>query len=159
MRHRDQGSIGLRWPLAGVGGARPTTDGAGSQVAFCDLANRPWDSGVGMRSDRGLLGRDSAMTLLTELLDGAPARGSALLIRGEPGVGKSALLDEAARAATERHMRVLRTIGHQSEAQMPFAGIHQLIRPIVAQIDELPVPQRRALLVRLARRTTLPTSS
>ena len=146
MRHRNQGSIGLRWPMARVGGARPSTDGAGSRVAFCDLANRPWDSGVGMRSDRGLLGRDSAMTLLTELLDGAPARGSALLIRGEPGVGKSALLDEAARAATERNMRVLRTIGHKSEAQMPFAGIHQLIRPIVAQIDELPVPQRRALL-------------
>jgi DNA-binding CsgD family transcriptional regulator len=99
-----------------------------------------------MPADRKLLGRESEIEHLEQLLDQAPARGAALLVRGEAGVGKSALLTEAGRRASERGMQVLRTTGHMSEAQLPFAGLHQLLRPITPQISDLPLAQRDALL-------------
>ena len=70
---------------------------------------RPWDSDV-MPVD-GLLGRESEVAFLTQLLDGAPRQGVAMLVSGEPGIGKSALLDEVCRRASERDMRVLRRSG------------------------------------------------
>ena len=93
-----------------------------------------------------LLGRESEVAFLTQLLDGAPRQGVAMLVSGEPGIGKSALLDEVCRRASEREMRVLRTIGYQSEAQMPFAGLSELLRPILAHREKLPAQQRDALL-------------
>lgn len=67
-------------------------------------------------------------------------------MRGEPGVGKSALLEQAADHAEHDGMLVLRTIGVQAEAQMPFAGLHQLLRPILGHAGELPTAQRDNLL-------------
>ena len=98
-----------------------------------------------MPQDPTLLGRESQVGLLAQLLDEAPTHGAALLVRGEPGVGKSALLSEAIRYASDRGIPVLRTTGHQSEAQMPFSGLHQLIRPVLTRISELPAAQRKAL--------------
>jgi AAA ATPase domain len=64
---------------------------------------------------------------------------------GLPGIGKSRLLAETARAAQQRGMLVLTTVGVQSEAQLPFAGLHQLLRPVRGQLADLPPVQRAAL--------------
>ena len=90
-----------------------------------------------VETDGDLLGRERESSRLAGLLDGLPARGETLILRGEAGVGKSALLSWAADRARERDMLILRTAGVLSEAQMPFAGLHQLLRPIDEQTDEL----------------------
>jgi DNA-binding CsgD family transcriptional regulator len=92
-----------------------------------------------------LLGRDPEQNLLTSLLDAVAVRGQALVLRGEPGVGKSRLLSVAARRARERGLSVLTTTGVQSEADLPFAGLHQLLRPVRGRVAELPPVQRAAL--------------
>ena len=92
-----------------------------------------------------LLGRAEEQSLLTSLLDEVGDRGQALVFRGEPGIGKSRLLSVAARAARERGMTVLRRAGVQSEAHVPFAGLHQLLRPVRERVVELPPVQRDAL--------------
>ena len=92
-----------------------------------------------------LLGRAEEQSLLTSLLDEVGDRGQALVFRGDPGIGKSRLLSVAARAARERGMTVLSTAGVQSEAHVPFAGLHQLLRPVRERVVELPPVQRDAL--------------
>ena len=67
------------------------------------------------------------------------------MLRGEPGIGKSRLLEEAARAAKARGMTVLTTAGVQSETHLPFAGLHQLLRPVRARAADLPAVLRAAL--------------
>ena len=92
-----------------------------------------------------LLGRAEEQSLLTSLLDEVPERGQALVLRGEPGIGKSRLLSVAARTARDRGMTVLTAAGVQSEAHLPFAGLHQLLRPVRDRAVELPPIQRDAL--------------
>ncbi len=95
-----------------------------------------------------MYGRDRELALLTGLLE--RARGgtaAALVIRGEAGAGKSALLDAGVADATAAGMLVLRSQGLESEAPLAFAGLHQLLRPLLAGIDQLPAPQARALRV------------
>ena len=92
-----------------------------------------------------LLGRAQEQSLLTSLLDGVGERGQALVLRGEPGIGKSRLLSVAAQAARDRGMTVLAATGVQSEATLPFAGLHQLLRPVRERAVELPPIQRDAL--------------
>jgi DNA-binding CsgD family transcriptional regulator len=93
-----------------------------------------------------LFGREAQTQMLGDLLDLVPDRGGSLVVSGEPGVGKSALLKEASTRAQGRGMLVLADTGVQSEAQLPFAGLHRLLQPILGQVDGLPAPQRRALL-------------
>jgi DNA-binding CsgD family transcriptional regulator len=92
-----------------------------------------------------LLGRSEEEMLLTSLLDDVASRGQALVLRGEPGIGKSRLLAETARSARERGMTILTTTGVQSESHLPFAGLHQLLRPVRDRAAELPGFQRAAL--------------
>jgi AAA ATPase domain len=92
-----------------------------------------------------LLGRDQERRFLRSLLDEVASHGQALVLRGEPGVGKSRLLSETALMARQRGMRVLTTTGVQSEAHLPFAGLHQLLRPVRGRASELPAVQRVAL--------------
>jgi DNA-binding CsgD family transcriptional regulator len=66
-----------------------------------------------------------------------------LVLRGEPGVGKTALLDELAGQA--QGCRVVRAAGVQSEMEFAFAGLHQLLAPMLNRVERLPVPQRDAL--------------
>ena len=82
---------------------------------------------------------------MTSLLDGVSSRGQALLLMGEPGIGKSRLLSIYERMARERGMTVLSTTGVQSEAHLPFAGLHQLLRPVRDRASELRDAQRAAL--------------
>ena len=94
---------------------------------------------------RPLLGRDAEADLLRSLLDGIEVSGGALVLRGEPGIGKSRLLAEAMALARERALMVLSTSGVQSEARLPFAGLHQLLRPVCARAAGL-LPAHRAAL-------------
>src|SRR5215831_10116637 len=91
-----------------------------------------------------LLGRDQEQSFLRSLLDEVAVHGQALVLRGEPGVGKSRLLSDTARTARERGMSVLTATGVQSEASFPFAGLHQLLRPVRGRAAELPAAQRAA---------------
>ncbi len=68
-----------------------------------------------------------------------------MVIRGAPGVGKSALLDAAAEGFSARGWRVLRTDGTPSERRLPFAGLHKLLRPIMGLADQLQARPRDAL--------------
>src|SRR5215218_8479169 len=92
-----------------------------------------------------LLGRLEEQSLLTSLLDDVATRGHALVLHGEPGIGKSRLLAQCERTARERGMGVLTAIGVQSEAHLPFAGLHQLLRPVRRRASELGDFQRAAL--------------
>jgi DNA-binding CsgD family transcriptional regulator/tetratricopeptide (TPR) repeat protein len=93
-----------------------------------------------------IFGRERELARLDELVDGLPERGVALLVRGEAGIGKSTLLAVASRRAEAAGMRVLRATGVQSEAELPFAGLHQLLMPLLDRVNRLPAPQRTALL-------------
>ncbi len=92
-----------------------------------------------------LLGRDAEIELLASLLDGVQGGGGALVLYGEPGIGKSRLLAVAAGFARERGFTVLSATGVQSEAHLPFAGLHQLVRPLRFRTADLPAAQRAAL--------------
>ena len=91
-----------------------------------------------------LAGRRSERDVLDRLLDAVRAGESrALVVRGEPGVGKTALLDYV--AAHAQGCRVARAAGVQSEMELAFAGLHQLCAPMLDRLDRLPGPQRDAL--------------
>ncbi|WP_426502747.1 AAA family ATPase [Dactylosporangium sp. McL0621] len=93
-----------------------------------------------------LFGRDDELRALTGLIDTAADGGGALVVRGEPGIGKSALLQAACTYGRATGVEVLRTTGVEAEAQLPFACLHQLLRPLLGRADRLPAMQRRALL-------------
>ena len=67
------------------------------------------------------------------------------MVRGDPGVGKTALMDYLARRASDSGCRVERAAGVQSEMELAFAGLHQLCAPMLDHLDHLPAPQRDAL--------------
>lgn len=93
-----------------------------------------------------LIGREREVEALEQLIDHVNERGAALLVRGAAGIGKSALLTTARERAREHGMRDLYAIGVQSETHLPFAGLHQLLHPILDDAADLPEPQRDALL-------------
>jgi DNA-binding CsgD family transcriptional regulator len=96
-----------------------------------------------------LFGREGECERLDRLLaDARVGRGAALVLRGDPGVGKTALLDYAIQQAKE--FDVLSFTGMESEAELPYSGLHALLRPIADLISELPELQGRALRVALA---------
>ena len=91
-----------------------------------------------------LLGRRHACEVLDRLLDAVRGgQSGALVVRGAPGAGKSALLEYAARRASG--CRVARAAGVQSEMELAFSGLNQLCAPMLDRVDRLPVPQRDAL--------------
>jgi DNA-binding CsgD family transcriptional regulator len=79
------------------------------------------------------------------LIDRIRDGGAALIISGEPGIGKSALLEVARDRALDRAMRVLRLCGVTSEAHLPFGALQQALAPIFKQVEALPPRQRLAL--------------
>jgi DNA-binding CsgD family transcriptional regulator len=100
---------------------------------------------MGSKSTR-LFGRDRECTALLRQLDEARARrGGALVLRGEAGCGKTALLRYARDQAAG--FRVARVAGVQSEMELPYAGLHQLCAPLLNHLERLPPPQRNALEV------------
>jgi DNA-binding NarL/FixJ family response regulator len=108
--------------------------------ALLDLASTDAGSGVA-----DLLGRDSELAQLYDLIDGVGRRGGSLIVRGEAGIGKSALLKVVAERARERGVMVVSATGVPSEARFAFAGLHQLLLPFLGAREQLPPLQRRAL--------------
>ncbi|WP_353813637.1 helix-turn-helix transcriptional regulator [Agromyces sp. SYSU T00266] len=93
-----------------------------------------------------VLGRTDELERLGALLGGARnGRGGALLIRGEPGIGKSTILDEAVRTASG--LRVVRADGYEAEAEMPFAGLQRLGAPFAGHLASIPPRQATALRI------------
>ena len=92
-----------------------------------------------------LFGREPELGVIGGLIDHVRGRGGALVVTGEPGVGKSALLRHASMHAREAGMLVLTASGVQSESLLPFAGLHQLLGPVLGKLDQLAAPQRDAL--------------
>jgi DNA-binding CsgD family transcriptional regulator len=93
----------------------------------------------------GLTGRRSEAAVLDRLIDAVRAGESrALVVHGEPGMGKTALLDYLAEQAAP-DCRVARTAGVQSEMELAFAALQQLCAPMLDHVDRLPVPQGDAL--------------
>src|ERR687895_102684 len=96
----------------------------------------------------GFLDRTSEREVLDRILAQAREGQSAVLVmRGEAGIGKTALLRYAARQASG--FRVAQVTGVEAEMELPFAGIHQLCAPVLDQVDPLPHAQRDALNVAL----------
>ena len=105
--------------------------------------------GAGVRPDGRtfkLIDRHAEQAQLAELVDAVRSGESrALVVRGDPGVGKTALLDFLAAQATG--CQVLRVTGVQSEMELAFAGLQQLCAPIMSRTGLLPAPQYQALRV------------
>jgi hypothetical protein len=92
----------------------------------------------------GLQGRRHECEVLDQLMAGVRAGRSAVLVmRGEAGIGKSALLEFLAEHAADG--RIARATGVESEMELAFAGLHQLCAPMLDHLDHLPGPQREAL--------------
>jgi len=139
MARQDRSLGGLldaveRPPVASV----KSSDGS---LVVCMLEER-----MAVQRFPAFLGRTSEREVLDRLLDsvrGGPS--GALVIRGEAGVGKTALLQYTARQASG--FRVAEIAGVESEMELAFGGLHQLCAPMVARLDRLPEPQRAALNV------------
>src|SRR6201995_310694 len=97
----------------------------------------------GRRAEREALGR------LLEAVRGGQSR--VLVVCGEPGVGKTALLESAIASASG--FRVARAVGVESEMELAFAALHQLCAPMLDRLDRLPVPEQDALAVAFGLRT------
>ena len=103
-----------------------------------------------------LLGREHEIDQLDAALAGAAEHGGALLLTGEAGIGKTSLLGHAVKQAGARGYRVLAITGFESEAELPYAGLHQLLQPILDAAGALPAPQRAALLTALGMQSGAP---
>ena len=118
--------------MLGVDGVRERRSEAGP--AACS------DVVVGRQDELGRLGR---------AVDDAHLHGSALLVSGEPGIGKSTLLRAAARRARDRGHRLLEATGVEPEEGLAFAGLQLLLGPVMPAARALPVVQRKALATAL----------
>src|SRR5712671_4604377 len=91
-----------------------------------------------------LWGRRQQCRALDGLLaDVRTGRSRVLVVRGEPGIGKTALLGYAAETAQD--FQLARAVGVESEMELPFAALHQLCGPMLGRVGALPVPQRAAI--------------
>src|SRR5256714_12736851 len=103
-----------------------------------------------------LVGRDAERAQLDTALAEAAEHGGALFVTGAAGIGKTSLLDVATREAGGRGYKVLTVTGLESEADLPFAGLHQLLQPVLPSAGALPGPQKNALLTALGMRAGAP---
>jgi predicted ATPase len=97
-----------------------------------------------MSAHETLVGREDEQAHITALIDrSAQGESATLVIRGEPGVGKTALLDHASTKALGTV--VLEARGVESESELPFAALSELLRPLIHLLDSIPTPQNDAL--------------
>ncbi|GIF51377.1 LuxR family transcriptional regulator [Asanoa ferruginea] len=109
-----------------------------------------------MTSD--LIGRVDDLARLSAFVDRARHGGGALLLSGEPGVGKSALLAAATAHAQAARTRILRADGAQFESTQSFAAVHQVLHPLLGTIESLGLAQQRVLDLALGLRRGSPPS-
>jgi DNA-binding CsgD family transcriptional regulator len=137
--------------VADTGGARPEANGEAvrpplgrSQPRLDTATAAHRDGDEDRRRHPPLMDRDVEQGVIRELLENARAgMGGALVLRGDAGVGKSTLLEQAVLSAPEA--QILRLAAAESEMAFSFAAVHQLVRPLLPALDRLPEPQRRAL--------------
>jgi DNA-binding CsgD family transcriptional regulator/tetratricopeptide (TPR) repeat protein len=98
------------------------------------------------RQQAPIIGRDAALARLRGLVDPAPPSSQVLLVIGEAGTGKTVLLADAAERARSSGTRVLSVTGRESESRLAFAGLHQLLRPVLSSAAALPGRQAQALM-------------
>jgi DNA-binding CsgD family transcriptional regulator len=92
------------------------------------------------------LEREREKRVIRDLVAGVAQHGGAVVVIGDPGIGKSALAGLARRFAIRQGLEVLATTGAPAESRLPYARLHQLLRPVRDGIGDLPLPQRDALL-------------
>src|ERR1700728_1310881 len=85
-----------------------------------------------------IIGREAELARLRGLVDPIPHASQVLMLVGEAGAGKSGLLAETADLAGAAGMRVLPVTGRESESKLAFAGLHQLLRPVLSGAADLP---------------------
>src|SRR3984957_16245279 len=149
------------WRQAGTGGIRCVTALGTRRHAQAGAAVEPGD-GVNERTGREdrpmpgpgelpsqppaqIIGRDSGRARLRGLVGPVPLASEVLLVTGEAGMGKTVLLADVAGRARSAGMRVLPVTGRESESGLAFAGVHQLLRPVLAGGAGLPARQAQAL--------------
>jgi DNA-binding CsgD family transcriptional regulator len=93
-----------------------------------------------------LVGRESEMAWVQAFLANASKHGGVLEIVGEPGIGKSAMLNAAVQHGSENGFLVVSTSAVESEMNLPYLGLHELLAPFLDQVRSLPTSQRRSLL-------------
>ncbi len=109
---------------------------------------RPVDRSIAGSVRVVLHGRAAESARLRDLVaDAVAARGGAIVVRGEPGAGKTALLTDTAEQAAD--LLVLWTQGIESESPLAFAALNRLLRPVLPHLDQIPAAQARALRVAL----------
>ncbi len=81
-----------------------------------------------------IIGREAGLARLRALVDPVPLASQVLLVTGEAGMGKTVLLADAAGRARPAGMRVLSVTGRESESRLAFAGLHQLLRPVLSSV-------------------------
>jgi hypothetical protein len=102
--------------------------------------------GVAVNPPPGMFGRTGELEILRRLIAKARSgRSAVLVVRGEPGIGKTELLRQLTAAASG--FRVARVAGVESEMELPFAGLYQLCAPMLDRLGSLAEPQRRGLSV------------
>ena len=112
---------------------------------------------VGSRAERfgrlvPLVGRDEELLYLHDFVDHVRTAGRALLLSGDPGVGKTVLLEAGAQYARERGVRVLSAAGVEFDVDVSFAALHQLLLPVFGEFDKIGDWHRDALTAALGLR-------
>src|ERR1700733_8742890 len=97
-------------------------------------------------SHERIIGREAGLARLRGLVDQVPQASQVLLVTGEAGMGKTVLLAGAAGRARAAGIRVLSVTGRESESNLAFAGLHQLLRPVLSSAAGLPGRQAQALM-------------
>lgn len=105
---------------------------------------------------RTMVGRDSEREVLSAFV--AAPGGRALVLRGDSGVGKSALLGHVSQLAAAEQHRVIRAAGVEAESELPFAGLHQVLYPLLSSIDRLDEVHRKVFDVVFGRSEGTPPS-
>src|ERR1700755_1908528 len=111
-----------------------------------NLPLRKQRKGAARPSPHVLQGREKDIALIDQLIDRIDQGGSTLVISGEPGIGKSALLAAAKHRAQECGLLALSMTGVLAEVHLPFAALEQVLRPLMKRTEGLPPRQRSALL-------------
>src|ERR1700677_674521 len=105
----------------------------------------PGEAWPGDPARRPLVGREVELSLLRGLVDPVPVASRVLVVLGDAGLGKSVLLADMAQRARSAGSRVLAVTGREPETNLPFAALHQLLRPVVDSTVDLPARQSKAL--------------
>src|SRR3984885_5517797 len=126
--------------------------GTGECVGECtgrEDSNMPGAGELYSQQPERIIGREAELVRLRGLIDPVPQTSQVLLVIAEAGMGKSMLLADASERARAAGMRVLMVTGRESESKLAFAGLHQLLRPVLTSAAGLPGRQERALLAAL----------